>query len=83
MLRRLDIHHNDFYSVVGFMARTRSRILAVSMEDLLGIVEQPNIPGTVCEHPNWKQRLPVSIEHLASAIDIDALKRATRERSHA
>ncbi|ERF80458.1 4-alpha-glucanotransferase [Bradyrhizobium viridifuturi] len=83
VLRRLDIHHNDFYSVVGFMARTRSRILAVSMEDLLGIVEQPNIPGTVYEHPNWKQRLPVSIEHLASAIDIDALKRATRERSHA
>jgi len=83
VLRRHDIHHNDFYSVVSFMARTRSRMLAVSMEDLLGIVEQPNIPGTVYEHPNWKRRLPVSIEHLASAIDIDALKRATRERSHA
>lgn len=83
VLRRHDIHHNDFYSVVSFMARTRSRMMAVSMEDLLGIVEQPNIPGTVYEHPNWKRRLPVSIEHLASAIDIDALKRATRERSHA
>ncbi|PAY03662.1 4-alpha-glucanotransferase [Bradyrhizobium sp. UFLA03-84] len=83
VLRRYDIHHNDFYSVASFMARTASRMMAVSMEDLLGIVEQPNIPGTVYEHPNWKRRLPVSIEHLASAIDIDALKRATRERSHA
>ncbi|QOZ32424.1 4-alpha-glucanotransferase [Bradyrhizobium sp. CCBAU 53421] len=83
VLRRHDIHHNDFYSVVSFMARTRSRMMAVSMEDLLGIVEQPNIPGTVYEHPNWKRRLPVSLEHLASAIDVDALKRATRERSHA
>ncbi|TWB88837.1 4-alpha-glucanotransferase [Bradyrhizobium macuxiense] len=83
VLRRHDIHQNDFYSVVSFMARTRSRMMAVSMEDLLGIVEQPNIPGTVYEHPNWKRRLPVSIEHLASAIDIDALRRATRERSHA
>ncbi|MGY4473190.1 4-alpha-glucanotransferase [Bradyrhizobium sp. USDA 3364] len=83
VLRRHDIHHNDFYSVVSFMARTRSRMMAVSMEDLLGIVDQPNIPGTVYEHPNWKRRLPVSIEHLASAIDIDALKQATRERSHA
>lgn len=83
VLRRHDIHHNDFYSVASFLARTRSRMMAVSMEDLLGIVEQPNIPGTVYEHPNWKRRLPVSIEHLASAIDIDALRRATRERSHA
>ncbi|MES5481784.1 4-alpha-glucanotransferase [Bradyrhizobium sp. INPA03-11B] len=83
VLRRHDVHHNDFYSVASFLARTRSRMMAVSMEDLLGIVEQPNIPGTVYEHPNWKRRLPVSIEHLASAIDIDALKRATHERSHA
>ncbi|MGY4572464.1 4-alpha-glucanotransferase [Bradyrhizobium sp. USDA 3256] len=82
VLRRHDIHANDFYSVASFLARTRSRMMAVSMEDLLGIVEQPNIPGTVYEHPNWKQRLPVSIEHLASAIDVDALKHATRERSH-
>lgn len=83
VLRRHDIHNHDFYSVARFLSRTRSRMMAVSMEDLLCIVEQPNIPGTVYEHPNWKRRLPVSIEHLASAIDVDALRRATRERSHA
>ncbi|QPF83435.1 4-alpha-glucanotransferase [Bradyrhizobium genosp. L] len=76
-----DIHKNDLYSVVGFMARTKSRILVVAMEDLLGLVDQPNIPGTVYEHPNWKRRLPVSLAQLGSAIDIEALKRATRERS--
>ena len=36
-----------------------SRLLAVSLEDLLGVVDQPNIPGTIDEHPNWRQRLPV------------------------
>ena len=41
----------------------------------------PNVPGTVDEHPNWRRRLPVSIEHIASAIDVEALKGATRERS--
>ncbi|MBR0931810.1 4-alpha-glucanotransferase [Bradyrhizobium jicamae] len=81
VLREHGIHSHDFYSVTGFLARTRSRMMAVSMEDLLGLVDQPNIPGTVYEHPNWRRRLPVSIEHLASAIDIDALKRATQERS--
>ena len=27
------------------------------------------VSGTVYEHPNWKRRLPVSLEQLASAID--------------
>jgi 4-alpha-glucanotransferase len=80
VLRRHAIERNDFYSVTAFLAGTRSRMLAVSMEDLLGLVDQPNIPGTVNEHPNWRRRLPVSIEQLASAIDIDALKRATHQR---
>ena len=29
------------------------------------MVDQPNIPGTVNEHPNWRQRLPVAVEDIA------------------
>lgn len=36
----------------------------VPLEDLLHLVEQPNIPGTVSEHPNWRRRLPVTTESL-------------------
>jgi 4-alpha-glucanotransferase len=50
---------------------------------LLGVVDQPNIPGTVNEHPNWRQRLPVAIEGIAASIDVAALKDATRERARA
>jgi 4-alpha-glucanotransferase len=46
------------------------------------MIDQPNIPGTVNEHPNWRRRLPVAIDQIASAIDVDALKAATRERAH-
>jgi 4-alpha-glucanotransferase len=81
VLRRHGIDNHDIYSVANFLARTRSRLLAISLEDLLGLVEQPNIPGTIDEHPNWRRRLPVSLEHIAAAIDFDALKAATRERS--
>ena len=28
------------------------------IEDALGEVEQPNLPGTTTEHPNWRRRLP-------------------------
>ena len=81
VLRHHAIDRHDLYSVAGFLSRTKSRLLTISLEDLLGLVDQPNIPGTIDEHPNWRRRLPVSIEHIASAFDVEALKAATRERS--
>lgn len=83
VLHQNGIEGHSLYSVAQFMARTKSRMLAISLEDLLRIIDQPNIPGTVHEHPNWRQRISVSLEQMASAIDVDALKAATSERSHA
>jgi 4-alpha-glucanotransferase len=81
ILRHNDIAANDLYSVLAFLSRTPSRLLAVSLEDLLGVIDQPNIPGTIDEHPNWRQRLPVALDGIAATIDLAALKAATRERS--
>ena len=83
VLRHNAIDRNDLYSVTNFLARTKSRLLAVSLEDLLGVVDQPNIPGTINEHPNWRRRLPVPIEKMTSTVDVTALKAATHERSRA
>lgn len=82
-LRAHAIEGHTLYSVAQFLTRTKSRLLAISLEDLLGVIDQPNIPGTVHEHPNWRQRISVSLEQIASAIDVDALRAATRERSRA
>ncbi len=82
-LRHHAIDRHDLYAVAGFLAKTRSRLLAISLEDLLGVIEQPNIPGTVNEHPNWRQRLPIAIDEIANAIDVSALKTATHERARA
>jgi 4-alpha-glucanotransferase len=82
VLRQHGIHRNDLYSVAGFLARTKSRLMALSLEDLLGVIDQPNIPGTVDEHPNWRQRLPVALEAMEGTIDVAALKAATHERAH-
>jgi 4-alpha-glucanotransferase len=83
VLRHNAIDRNDLYSIANFLARTKSRLLAVSLEDLLGVVDQPNIPGTIDEHPNWRRRLPVSLEEMTSTVDVAALKAATHERSRA
>ena len=83
ILQHHEIDRNDLYSVANFLARTKSRLLAVSLEDLLGVVDQPNIPGTIDEHPNWRRRLPIPIEEMTSTVDVTALKAATHERSRA
>ena len=81
MLRHHSIDRHDLYAVAGFLAKTRSRLLAISLEDLLGVIDQPNIPGTVNEHPNWRQRLPIAIDEIAKEIDVPALRSATGERA--
>jgi 4-alpha-glucanotransferase len=82
ILRHHAIDGHDLYAVVKFLAQTRSRLLAISLEDLLGVIDQPNIPGTIDEHPNWRRRLPVAIDEMVAAIDLAALKDATGERTH-
>jgi len=39
-----------------FIARTRCALAIAPLEDVLGEIEQPNLPGTVEEHPNWRRR---------------------------
>jgi 4-alpha-glucanotransferase len=48
---------------------------------LLGQEDQPNLPGTITEHPNWRRRLPVPAdavlhgEAVARRIDYVATER--------
>ncbi len=51
-------------SVQKFLALAPSHIQLIPLEDSLELVEQVNIPGTIDEHPNWLQKLPVSLEQL-------------------
>jgi 4-alpha-glucanotransferase len=52
-------------AVHRFLARTPSRLLAVQLEDLIGMSEQANLPGTIDEHPNWRRKLAYGLDGLA------------------
>ncbi len=41
-------------------------------EDALAIQEQPNLPGTLGEHPNWRRRLPGDASDLLQAPNVIA-----------
>jgi len=45
-------------AAVGFIARTPAPLALVPLEDALGLPDQPNMPGTIDEHPNWRRRTP-------------------------
>jgi 4-alpha-glucanotransferase len=51
-------------AVHALLARVKSSVVAVQCEDLLGLKDQPNVPGTTVEEPNWRRKLPVDIENL-------------------
>ena len=44
-------------AALSFVSHTSSPLCLLPIEDLLGQEEQPNLPGTINEHPNWRRRL--------------------------
>lgn len=63
-------------AVHRLVARAPSRLFAAQLEDLIGEVEQPNLPGTVDEHPNWRRRIAVPIEELGDHAMLRAVTSA-------
>jgi (1->4)-alpha-D-glucan 1-alpha-D-glucosylmutase len=49
-------------AVQVLLANAPSAVMVVQMEDVLGLAEQANLPGTVEQHPNWRRKLPVALE---------------------
>ena len=41
------------------LARAPSRLMMVQLEDVVGALEQVNLPGTTDEQPNWRRKLPL------------------------
>ena len=51
-------------AIHAFVASTPSRVMMLQMEDAIGVAEQVNMPGTTQEHPNWKRKLPETLDSL-------------------
>ena len=41
---------------------SRSKLYAVQLENLLGVIDNLNVPGVTEGYPNWAQKMPVSLE---------------------
>jgi 4-alpha-glucanotransferase len=74
-----DIEGSGFPAVLAYLARTPAKLLVVGLEDVLGMSDQFNIPGTTHEHPNWRRKYPVELESLQDAAALKAVARNAAE----
>lgn len=51
-------------AAIEFVAQTPTPLALIPAEDIIGSSEQPNLPGTLHEHPNWRRRLAAPAEEL-------------------
>ncbi|MBV9568356.1 MAG: 4-alpha-glucanotransferase, partial [Hyphomicrobiales bacterium] len=54
-------------AAVRFTAATPCGLAVLPLEDAIGMIEQPNVPGTIDEHPNWRRLLPGDASTLLDA----------------
>jgi 4-alpha-glucanotransferase len=67
-------------AAIAYVAETPCSLALVPLEDLAGLDEAPNIPGTVDEHPNWRRRMPAPAEALLEAPRVVARLGSLRSR---
>ena len=51
--------------VARLLARCRSMLVGLSLDDVAGVTDQQNVPGVTDGPPNWRRRMPLSIADLA------------------
>lgn len=62
---------NDFRGGADFrtlihsqLAHSKAALVAVQLDDALGVVDAQNLPGTIDQHPNWRRKYDVDLDDL-------------------
>jgi len=68
-------------SIYQYLARTPCKLLLVSLDDIIGTLDQQNLPGTVDEHPNWVRKTPLALEEIVQDQRFVDLAEGLKDRS--
>ena len=66
-------------AAVAHSARAGCELVMLPVEDALAVRDQPNLPGTTMEHPNWRRRLARPVGSVLSEPRTAARLAAMRE----
>jgi 4-alpha-glucanotransferase len=54
-----------------YLARSKTALVALQIEDLLGMADPVNVPGTQHEYPNWQPKLNSELEDIVNRADFE------------
>jgi 4-alpha-glucanotransferase len=54
-------------AVLEYLGQSAAALMEVRLEEVFGVADQQNLPGTQTEHPNWRIKLPLTLEQMAES----------------
>jgi 4-alpha-glucanotransferase len=67
-------------AAVKFISEAPSQVALLPLEDALALQEQPNLPATIDQHPNWRRRYPGDAGTLLNGADVRKRLKPLTER---
>lgn len=67
-------------AAIAHIAATPAPLVILPLEDLLAEREQPNLPGTIAGHPNWRRRIENPIDEMLDTPEVTARMAALSRR---
>jgi 4-alpha-glucanotransferase len=76
-----DSPYDDAFATAAhaFLAQSAAALVAVQLEDLIGMIEPINVPGTSTEYPNWQRKMTEPVEAIFGASGARALLSAVAQ----
>jgi 4-alpha-glucanotransferase len=68
------------HAIHVYLARTASALVVLQAEDLIGMPDPVNVPGTNQEHANWQRKMTCRIDEI---FDRDSVRTLLRDVHHA
>lgn len=68
-------------AALAHVASSPALLAIAPLEDLLGEAEQPNLPGTTIEHPNWCRRLRAPLAELMASPAVERRLQALSDKN--
>jgi (1->4)-alpha-D-glucan 1-alpha-D-glucosylmutase len=62
-----------------YLARSPAKIVTFQLEDVIGEIQQANLPGTIDQYPNWRRKISLDLERLLKDPRAHALFVALRD----
>jgi len=67
-------------AIYAYLSKTPSKIVLVSLDDILGTLHQQNMPGTVDSYPNWRQKTPIALEEFINSLKFKKIAEVFKNR---